>query len=488
MRILAVLALVLGVAPAAHAQRYGDAIPGERYFFRGGWVLPPPGSGWKRQRARPPMDEIDFVRGTDLRHTWAGVAGTTYLDQAASHEGLSKLARLRAEAQGKSVTLRSFEATPDSTLAPLAVRYHYQVEDRKVPYDKGKLYVLDARGVLFVHPEASRLLVTLEFSERAESSIPLAEEATARAAADSFFVRAELVRIDTVAVRRGEVGLSPYRVQAARGSVWVVSHPRPEVGKKYKPTSEILRLDAASMVIQARAHVDGGVADIAETPEALWACDYEHGVLLRLDPSSLATTGTVKLGGNPERLLVTESAVWVSDRGRGTIQTVELGSLEKAREPIYRLKQPLKMWLARGLVWVTDYEANAVVSIDPQSRAQVGAPIPVGERPGAMVYGDSAIWVLCHGIRAVQRVDPASRAVTATVPLSFDANDIVFAGGALWVSDFNAGRLVKVDPGTSRVTSESVCAGLETGHMHASEQGVWIADPITGAIALMPLR
>lgn len=492
MRMFMVLVLFLGVTPVVRAQGYSAVSnPAAPYYFRGGWVLPPPGSGWKCQRLPDAVDAFNFVRGEGSQHSWAASVTTMDLEAVSSHEDLSKLARLRAEkGQGRPVTLRSFEATPDSTIAPLAVRYRYQIEDRKVPYDKGKLYVLEARGMLFVHPDAPRRLISVEFSQRAAASIPLTEDA----AADSFLARVALARIDRAAVRLVDVKSGPYLVRCGGVGVCVVSPWPHENGKKIG--GEVLRLDPSSLEVQARAHIDGWIVDLAATSDAIWVCDRRNGVVLRLDPTSLATTGTVKLGGHPDRLLVASGALWVTDRSEGKIHTVDLSSLKPVGKPIRDLENPFTMLQVADLIWVVDSHTRKVVSVDPLKRAPVGKPIAIAEWAGAMAYGDNSIWVFTGSdLAAVQRLDPVDRVVTATIPLGSDAvargtdetQNMVFAGGAIWVGSYNDGRLVKVDPSTNRPGSESVGAVLGVTDMAASERGVWVADQMLRAIALMPL-
>ncbi len=484
VRWLAVLTLALGLARNAAAQGYARIDdPTHRFYFTGGSVLLPPGDDWVRQWPQGDVKLI-FVRGTDSRHTWAAIVSTFEIDTVLDRAALERLARFRSlEGQGRPLTPRSFDVVPDSTLAPTAVRYRYQVEDHKVPHAKGKTYLLEGQGVLMVHPDTPRLVIALEYSERAEIPIPL----TQSAAGDSFLNQVALARIDVAGTRSVDVGIRPYLIVYGHGTLWAVCARTSEEGKKTKAWSELLRIDPANMEIKARARVDGGISDLVPTPEAVWASDYRNGLLLRLDPTSLATTATIKHGGKPERMVASGGALWVTDRKEGAIQSVDLKAPLPDRKPMRDLKAPFSLAEVGGSLWIADQDSRTVVSLDPKARALVGKPISVALLPSSLAYGANSLWVYCAGIGAFQRLDPSTRTMAATIPLDFWATNQVFVGGGLWVANSSEGRLMMIDPATNRVTRTSGCVGLRIDSVTASDDGVWVADGVAGVIRLVPL-
>jgi streptogramin lyase len=392
------------------------------------------------------------------------------------------------------MTPQSFEVTRDSTIAPLAARFHRQLEDRKVLGKKDKPYIYETRGVMFVHPDTPHLLVALEFTEWADASVPRTEAA----GLDSFLLGLQLVRVDTAAVRCVDVGPKPSLVRPAHGVLWAVclrespdewSRAALPPGSEQKPTAsgEILRLDPSTLKILTRVRVDGWITDLAPTSDAVWASDYKNGALLRLDPATGATTATVKCGGKPVVLRATSEALWVMDKENGTIQSVDLRSLELAGKPIRDLKRPYEMVEVGDLLWIIDRATRSVASLDPKTRAFVGAPIPVAEDPMSIVYGDGSLWVACAGIDAIQRLDPVNRVMAATIPLGFTPTDLVFTRGGLWVGSWDDGRLMAVDTATNRVKHESIHASLRIAMMTASDHGLAFTDGVAGTVTLVPL-
>src|SRR6185436_10123219 len=86
-----------------------------------------------------------------------------------SAEDLEKLVRARrweVWSSPKSRFIpRSFEMTRDSTIAPLAMRFHFQLEDQKVKGTKRRPFIYETSGLMLVHPDSPHLLVSLEYSE-----------------------------------------------------------------------------------------------------------------------------------------------------------------------------------------------------------------------------------------------------------------------------------------------------------------------------------
>lgn len=244
MRVPGVLFMILCAADMVAAQPFSPVThPLTPYYFRGGSVMVPPGGDWNLQRPGAPV-AIAFGRGPDFRHTWAAVVSTIEVDSTPSLDELGKVARFRAiEGHGRPMTEKRFEMSRDSSLAPLAIRYRYLLEDRKVPYDKGKLYLLDGEGILLAHPDVPNLILALEFSERAESSVPLARGAEG----DSFLARFHLARITRPPLRAVEVGFHPYLVVRGTSDLWAVCSRPGKDRKSPKPWWEVLRVDPSTL-------------------------------------------------------------------------------------------------------------------------------------------------------------------------------------------------------------------------------------------------
>lgn len=496
MHIRAASALALILFACALDARNATASP-ERYYFRGGSIPASLEAGWGPERAND-GSEIALAKVVDRNHRSAARVYTYLVGTVLGADDLETLVRARRWAGWSSrespFTPLSFELARDSTIARVAVRFHYQLEDRKSRGTKRKPHIYETCGVMLVHPDTPYLLVAIEFNEWAEASVPRA----AATGLDSLIARIQLIRMDPSTVRRVSTGPRPISVRPAEGALWAVCSRASQdewtlashaPGKEPEKTvsSELLRLDASTLGIQSSVRLEGWITDLAPSSDALWACDYRNGVLLCLDPITGATLVTLRVSKNPELMLATSEALWVTDREAGRIHVVDLKSRKLTGEPIQELQQPYSLVEAGGLLWILDQKSQTVVSLDPKTRAFVGTPIPVAEGAGYMTYGDGSLWIACKDLESIQRLDPVKRAVVATIPLGFQPSDVAFASGSLWVGGWNDGRLMAIDPATNRLQEKVVHAGLEIAMMAAGQGGVWLADGAAGAFTLMPL-
>jgi hypothetical protein len=218
--------LVPDQLPASSAEYSRVNDPGAALYLHWYWCFRRRNAGVSAASRRAPAG---FTSGDDYHHTWAAFVSSYHydIDTTLSLDLLAKLARHRAlEGQGRTMTPKSFEVMPDSTIAPLAVRYRYQVEDRNVPYDKGKLHNLEGQGALLVHPDTPHLVIALEYSERAESSIAMMRSA----AGDSFLAHLSLMR-PTQRRTPSDVGYGPSRVRPGRSGWLLAASPGDKDGK-----------------------------------------------------------------------------------------------------------------------------------------------------------------------------------------------------------------------------------------------------------------
>jgi hypothetical protein len=117
----------------------------------------------------------------------------------------------------------------------------------------------------------------------------------------------------------------------------------------------------------------------------------------------------------------------------------------------------------------------------PEERAAVGAgavrSIAVGGEPVGIVYGHGAMWATDRDLGRVLKIDPAAGAVVATVFVSDAPDDVVVAGGSVWVIDSTNDVLIEIDPATTAVVDEFPVPG-SGGHLDvaASDDALWLLE------------
>ena len=84
------------------------------------------------------------------------------------------------------------------------------------------------------------------------------------------------------------------------------------------------------------------------------------------------------------------------------------------------------------------------------SPSDVVARIQLGGQPCGVAGAGGAVWVSDAQAGVLHRVDPATNAVTKTIAIGRIPCEMRFAAGALWIVT-QTGKLVRVDPVTGRV-------------------------------------
>jgi virginiamycin B lyase len=80
--------------------------------------------------------------------------------------------------------------------------------------------------------------------------------------------------------------------------------------------------------------------------------------------------------------------------------------------------------------------------------------------PAAIAFGAGSVWVGDFGAAAVYRIDPASTAITATIRLESNVGGLARPGdGSIWVSEYDSGAVDRIDPATKTVTQRTKVGG-----------------------------
>jgi len=128
---------------------------------------------------------------------------------------------------------------------------------------------------------------------------------------------------------------------------------------------------------------------------------------------------------------------------------------------------------AEATVWVV-CGTGELVRVDAATgriRART-RPGPPAADPADLAATPRAVWVA--GRQRVMRVDGSTGAVTATVAVSNPA-DVAVGAGAVWVADFDAGRVTRIDPRRAVVTG-SFRVGRNPSGVALTPGRVWVLD------------
>lgn len=246
--------------------------------------------------------------------------------------------------------------------------------------------------------------------------------------------------------------------------------------------------------------IPSGAVDVAVGRGAVWVSGF--GTMRRLDPETGHVVATVKTPGTEDysQIAVGAGAVWVTaDRGR--LERIDPDS-NRVVATVMVGGSILGVEAGGGYVWVTRpmEGVGELVRVDPATNRVSGTPINVGPGPTAVVYAFGALWVTNTSPASVVRVDPSTRSVQVT-----RLEGRIAAGyGSLWVASDDS--VVRADPKTGRPTAtigishaQAVAIGQHRVWLLASSSptpsnpakrtgAIWEIDPASNHIVGKPVR
>ena len=124
---------------------------------------------------------------------------------------------------------------------------------------------------------------------------------------------------------------------------------------------------------------------------------------------------------------------------------------------------------------------NSVGAISPEGdRAR--AAVPLEASPSAMVAGDGPLWVVNYNAGAVSRIDPASHAVVQTIQVGPSPSGLALGAGAVWVTNSSGGTVSRIDPAVNRVV-QTVQVGNGPSGVAVRGAAVWVANRSDGTLS-----
>jgi YVTN family beta-propeller protein len=174
-----------------------------------------------------------------------------------------------------------------------------------------------------------------------------------------------------------------------------------------------------ALVSAAPAKIDVGVwtYGLASGGGSLWAGSLTSGDVLRIDPASGKVVARVSAGAR-----------------------------------IFNLAA------APGAVWAVGNVSDTVTRIDTHT-GKVTKTVPVGLQPYDVEWGFGSVWVSNAGDGTVWRI--TNGRVVKKIAVGAEPNGLTAYRGAIWVGDHTAGKLVRIDPATNRITGTVKLPGAD---------------------------
>ena len=252
------------------------------------------------------------------------------------------------------------------------------------------------------------------------------------------------------------VGSTPRGV-AVGGSVWVANSADGTVSQVDPHTLEVVR----TVGIGAQA------TDIATGLGGVWVATGSDNTLVQMHPRTGAVLATLPLPQEKDHpttasaVAVGEGAVWIASGARllkidpatGTILAV-LGGLDCCSGLI-------DVAVGAGAVWIADLE-EVVVRISPKTAMPTSEPLST-VNPSTLAVGYGSVWL--SGVAdyiaehpALVGIDPQTVRVTHSIPLGTSLHSegslgLATGEGAVWLTDYDRGTLLRIDPTTGVIVS-----------------------------------
>ncbi len=172
----------------------------------------------------------------------------------------------------------------------------------------------------------------------------------------------------------------------------------------------------------------------------------------------VAVPATKVDAGEPTYGLATGGgSVWVGGLGSGNVLRVDPAS-GKIRARISIGARVFNLAAAPGAVWGVANLTNTAARIDTRT-GKVTASVQVGNGPYDIEWGFGSAWVSNALEGTVSRI--TGKKVVKTIKVGVEPNGLSAIGSYLWVTDHTAGKLLRLDPRTNRVTGTVPLSGAD---------------------------
>ena len=216
-------------------------------------------------------------------------------------------------------------------------------------------------------------------------------------------------------------------------------------------------------------------------------------VLLATAAAALAVSpATVDVGEANFGLAAAGGSVWVGGLDRGDVVRVD----PETGKVLGRVSIGVRVFnlvSAPGAVWAIANFTQTAARIDARS-GRVTATVRVGTAPYDVEWGFGSAWVSNSGEGTVSRI--TGTRVVKTIKVGVEPNGLSAIGKSLWVTDHTAGKLLRIDPATNRVTGSVALPGADwvtgaAGSLWVSQETNVVArvDPVTlKVLARVPVK
>jgi streptogramin lyase len=250
---------------------------------------------------------------------------------------------------------------------------------------------------------------------------------------------------------------------------------------------------AAGDGVDVTLHVAGRPNGIAAGSDALWVAlaypQQKTSKLVRLDLATGAVRKTVAIKGIASITIRAGNSLWVGangdwfDKAPGTFR--EFDWKTGAVKNIIPFARPV-FGMANGgesLWFVVGRAPATLVEVDRRTSRVIGKPIRLDRaRVIGLAYGAGAVWATGFEAGKLIRVDAKTRRVT-TAKVGDEPVGVVVAAGRVWVANRSSGTVSRIDPNTMREDGDQIRVGTSPTWITSAAGSIWVSNQSDGTVS-----
>jgi YVTN family beta-propeller protein len=182
-------------------------------------------------------------------------------------------------------------------------------------------------------------------------------------------------------------------------------------------------------------------------------------------------------------LAATQAAVWVAEGRRGSLSRVDpqynrsVGAVSVAQP-----SDAGSVAVGGGGVWAV-FGDSTLVRLDSVSGRVSGSGY-AGAGPSGIVYAEGAVWVSNAGDATVSRFNPqtfSSGPVETPTTVGSQPSGIAYGAGALWVTSAGDDTVSRIDPASG--AARTIEVGARPSAVAVGDGAVWVANSGDGTVS-----
>jgi virginiamycin B lyase len=196
-----------------------------------------------------------------------------------------------------------------------------------------------------------------------------------------------------------------------------------------------------------------------------------------------AGAARIELTGDPDWVAVAGASVWVAVNG-GVRRIDGATGAPDGLVPIPGVIC-LAMDVGFDSLWAGSCDRHLLARIDPVAGSLdtpfIDLPVAALQQEGSIGVGESGVWLVSTD-HELLILNPITNRVDGRWPLPASAAAVRAGLGAVWVTVFDSGELLRIDPADPR-TSRAIDVGEGPRFLAIGEDAVWVMNQTDGSVS-----